>query len=203
MVIWGGEIRLRNVWRYISVIIVVPILLLTITPLTEADIGTGETQTLFTPPENSETIPIYRFAPDGRITIVPYEIEQDIPTDVSEQVMEICKELMEMDEEIQQFVKTKSALHFKVESRGKGFHFAALRPMHRFLPMLRSYIYYRYIRFNNEDAYTKVDDLILAQGPQKGSVIGFVGYAGFSTRIFGKTVVYGYSLFRINVKTIG
>jgi hypothetical protein len=193
---------LRNVWRDLFVGMVVTLLLLTMTPLTGAEIGTGETQILFIPPEDSETIIIYRFGPYGRITTVPYDIGQAVTTDVSEKVMEICKELLKTDEEIQQFVNTKSALHFKVESKGRGFHFAAFRPMLRFLPVLRSYIYYRYVCFNNEDAYTKADNQTLAQGPHIGSIIGFIGYAGFSTRIFGRTVIYGYSLFRINVKSI-
>ena len=116
--------------------------------------------------------------------------------------MEICKELLGTDEEIQQFVETESNSNIKVESKGKGFHFAAFRPMCRFLPVFRSFIFYQYVGFNNEDAYTKADNLTLAEGPHKGSIMGFIGYAGFSTRIYGQTVICGYSLFRISVKPL-
>lgn|GEM_PF-3822626 len=147
--------------------------------------------------ENSDEIIIYRFGPDRTIEKVITIEESEDTTDVTKVAADECEKLCSNDPEIQQFIDSDEMLYFKVESKGKGIHFALFRPMMRIKPVLRAGIFFRYF---NEDCYTKVNNQTLAEGPHKGSILGFVGYAGFSTRIIGKTVIYGYSLFRVNVK---
>jgi len=143
-----------------------------------------------------EDMVVFRFGPDGSVKRIDPHIETCDEQDASDTVYDKFIELSEEDNELQHFVKFDSDFIVKVESKGKGLHFAIIRPMIRIKPVFRSVLMYRY--FYNED-YTKADNHTLAQGPHKARILGFVGYAGFSTRFFGRVVIYGYSTFRIDV----
>lgn len=152
--------------------------------------------------ENVEHFIIYRFGADGSVKrmLVPPGIEN--ADDLTKALAETCKELCETDTELQHFIKSDAEFFMNVESRGKGFHFALFRPMMRLKPILRVAIFYRYIRFFNDDAYTKVGNNTLAEGPHRGSILGFIGYTGFSTRLIGSVVINGYSMMRVNVESL-
>ena len=143
-----------------------------------------------------EDIMVFRFGPDGSIKRIDPNVETLDEQDFSDALYEKFVTISEEDSDLQSFVKSDTDIIKKVESKGKGFHFAIFRPMMRIKPVFRSVLMYRY--FYDED-YTKVDNHTLAQGPHKARILGFVGYAGFSTRFFGRVVIYGYSTFRIDV----
>lgn len=186
--------------KVFAVGIIIFFLLLEIIPSTSIGLSNMNNQQLLNKVENFEEITIYRFGLDKSIKPIVQIKESKDANDVSTKVAEKCRELCKNDFELQKFIDSENIFFTKVESKGKGIHFAIFRPMLRFKPVLRASIFYRY--FYEED-YTKADNNTLAQGPQKGSIIGFIGYAGFSTRIIGYTVIYGYSIFRVNVKQIG
>ena len=143
-----------------------------------------------------EDMVVFRFGPDGSVKRIDPNIEILDKQDFSDVLYKKFVTLSEEDNDLQNFVKFDPDIIRKVESKGKGLHFAIFRPMIRIKPVFRSVLMYRY--FYDED-YTKVDNHTLAQGPHRARILGFVGYAGFSTRFFGRVVIYGYSTFRIDV----
>lgn len=144
-----------------------------------------------------QNIIILRFAPDGDVKTTAMDIEIDDISKISEIIEKKCNELNENDKEMQQLIDGKENFYKKIETQGHGFHFAFFRPMKQSKPILRSAILYRY--FNDED-YTKVNNQTVALGPQKGRILGFIGYVGFSVRFFGYVAINGYSIFRIDIK---
>lgn len=147
--------------------------------------------------ENSDDIIIYRFGPDKNIEKVMTIKETADKDNAVKVAADKCEELLCNDPEMQEFIGSLEGLKLKVESKGNGIHFAVFRPMMRIKPILRASIFFRYF---NDDCYTKVNNQTLAEGPHKGSILGFIGYVGFSTRLIGKTVINGYSLLRVNIK---
>ena len=158
----------------------------------------GNISQLNTKPTEEDMV-VFRFGPDGRVKRIDPNVEILDEQDFSDALHEKFVTLSEEDNDLQNFVNFDPDTIRKVESKGKGLHFAIFRPMIRIKPVFRSVLMYRY--FYDED-YTKADNHTLAQGPHKARILGFVGYAGFSTRFFGRVVIYGYSMFRIDVDLV-
>jgi|GEM_PF-1713347 len=146
-----------------------------------------------------QSIIIFRFGPDGNVKTTKANIELNDKSNALEVIRDKCNALYDNDKELQQILYKWGGFHSKIESQGYGFHFAFFRPMKRSKLMLRSMIFFRY--FNDTD-YTKVNNQTIVIGPHKGRVIGFIGYVCFSNRFFGYTVIDGYSVFRIDIKTM-
>jgi len=111
---------MKTTIKKISVIFA--ILLLISTGMYSASAKTTEQQ-------KTHTITIYRHSPDGKIT--PITINLDEETD--EAIIKACQELLEQDEEIQNYIQTLLKMEedddnetkklCMVISRGRGFHF--------------------------------------------------------------------------------
>jgi hypothetical protein len=144
-----------------------------------------------------QNIIIFRFSPDGDVKTITTNMETNNKFNVSETIVKKCNALYQNDEELQQFIDKKGDSYPKIESQGYGFHFAFFRPMKQSKLMLRSMITYRY--FNDED-YTKLNNQTIALGPQKGRIVGFIGYVCFSDRFFGYASINGYSILRTDIK---
>ena len=144
---------------------------------------------------------LYRFGSEESIEKIGSLNDLEMKDLSLSQITDQCEELFGEDNEFQQLVDYNSANIIKVRSWGTGFHFALFLPMFRYLPRFHSQIIFRYIRNMNEDAYTSLNNVTF-HGPQKGSIIGFLGFGVFSTRIFGKMAIYGYALMRVDIKLL-
>ena len=77
----------------------------------------------------TKTVTLYRHGIGGSVSPIEVTIELDDRKDIEDVIADKCEELLENDEEIQNFLKkSNSNLRFfcKVKSKGRGFHYQTL-----------------------------------------------------------------------------
>lgn len=77
----------------------------------------------------TKTMTLYRHGIDGSVTPIEVTIDLEDGNDINEAIVDKCEELLENDEEIQNFLKEwnySGGVLCLVKSKGKGFHYQSL-----------------------------------------------------------------------------